>query len=185
MLNQIAFAQVTWFMILAQGLGFFGMLGNFISYQQNTNKRIVGVQIFAALFFFVHMLMIGATTGAMLNIVGAMRNFVFFMRPKKWAESVWWVYIFCFLYLAAGVLTWEGAISLLPTVAMIFGTIALFIIRPKTTRRLVLLCSVGWIIYGVLVFSVAAMISETLTIASILIAMYKFDRKGAEKVEKL
>ena len=181
MLNQTVFANVTWFMIIAQGIGFFGMIGNFISYQQNTNKRIVGVQIFAALFFFVHMLLIGATTGALLNILGALRNFVFFMRPKKWAESSLWVYVFCVFYLIAGILTWSGAISILPTIAMMCGTVALFMIKPKTTRKLALFCSVGWIVYNAFVFSLAGMVSETLTISSILIAMFKFDRKSLQK----
>ena len=181
--------ELTLYMLAAQAVGVLGLAMNFLSYQQNTNRRIVGFQIFGALFWTGHFIMLGAVidgayTGAVMNIIGLLRNCVFFLRrgdnKPNWASHVAWLYIFCALYVVTGILTYDSLVSLLPIAAMIFGTVALFVMNPKMTRRLALACSVGWFSYDVLVFSVAGLVSEIFTLSSIIIAMVKFDfrKKG-------
>jgi len=122
-MNQLVFGNVTWFMLLAQMFGVFGLIMNFFSFQQNTNKRIVGIQIFGALFFSIHFL------------------------------------------------------------AMMVGTIALFLINTKLTRRFSLVGSIGWITYNALLVAIPGFISEIFTITSIVSAMIKFDFKKNNEYE--
>ena len=178
-------ANLTPYIIITQAVGLIGMAMFFISYQQNTNRRILAFQILGITFFLFHFTMLGAYTAAAINIIGLVRNFVFFCRPRKWASHIAWLYIFCALTVLAGILTFDSFISILPTAAVIFGTVALFMINPKTTRRLSLICVAGWFSHNILVFSVAGMISDIFATSSIIIAMFKFDfRKKTEQAEQ-
>jgi hypothetical protein len=164
-------------MLMIQGLGLVGMVMTIISFQQNTNKRILGFQIIGTVLWCAHYFALGAYTGAALNFLGLLRNLVFFFRPKKWASSQLWLYFFCALYIAAGVMTYETYTSLLVTAAAILSTIAFYLINPKLTRRVSLASSSGWMAYNVISFSIAGVVAEILTITSIFVAMFKFDFK--------
>ena len=189
-MNQIAFWNFTWGFLCVQLVGFVGLLLNVISYQANTNKRIVTIQIFGCLVWCVHFLLLGqfsagAYTGAALNAVGLLRNIVFAMRPKKWAAHPAWLYIFCFSYILCGIFTWSGPVSLLPMAAMQFGTVSLYVMSPKLTRRLGTACSSGWLAFNVLTRSVPGVVCETITLISIAIAMVKFDRKARQSPQTI
>jgi len=182
-MNQIAFWNVTWGFLCVQFIGFIGLLLNVISYQANTNKRIVSIQIFGCLVWCVHFLLLGqfsagAYTGAALNAAGLLRNCVFAMRPKKWAAHPAWLYIFCLGYILCGIFTWSGPVSLLPMAAMQVGTVSLYVLNPKLTRRLGAVGSCGWLIFNVLTRSVPGAVCEVVTLISIAVAMVKFDRKS-------
>jgi len=182
-MNQTAFWNVTWGYLCVQLIGFFGLVMNVLSYQANTNKRIVRIQIFGCLFWMVHFLLLGrfnagAYTAAALNAGGLLRNCVFAMRPRKWATHPAWLYIFCFGYVLCGVLTWNGPVSLLPMAGMVLGTVSLYVLKPKLTRRLGSACSCGWLIFNILTHSIPGAACETLTLVSIATAMIKFDRKA-------
>jgi len=179
-MNQTLIGNITYFILLTQAIGFIGMIMNFTSYQQNTNRRIIFFQIIGALFFCAHFFLLaqnepGAYVGSALNGIGFLRNAVFWFRPKKWAENIIWLYIFCISYIIAGVITWDSYISLLPVVGMLIGSYGLFEKNTTKTRRLMLGCSISWIIYNTLTGSVPGFVTEVFTISSIVIAMYKFD----------
>jgi hypothetical protein len=176
-LDYISGFIIPWEMLVVQGVGFVGMIMNITSFQQNTNKRILGFQIIGTVLWCTHFLALGAYTGAALNFLGLSRNLVFFFRPKKWASSKLWLYFFCIAYIAAGVLTYESFTGILASAAMVLSTIALYIIHPKITRRISLASSSGWLTYNAISFSIAGVVAEILTITSIIIAMFKFDFK--------
>ena len=161
--------------IVTQAVGFLGMLAFFISYQQNTNKRIVGLNIAAATFFLTHYFMLGAYTGAFMNLLALLRNIVFFFRPRKWAGSRLWLWAFCAAYIIAGALTFDSVISIFPTAAVVLGTVALYIKVPKQTRRLMFLSTTGWLVYNIYNGSIAGYTSDSLALISIMIAFVKYD----------
>jgi len=182
-MDQIAFWNLTWRFICIQIIGLIGLLMNVISFQANTNKRIVRMQIFGCLFWIVHFMLLGqhsagAYTGAALNAAGLLRNCVFALRPRKWAAHPAWLYIFCVGYILCGIFTWSGPVSLLPTAAMLLGTVGLYVLNPKITRRFGMVASCGWLIYNVLTRSFAGIVCEIFTQTSIVVAMVKFDRKS-------
>jgi len=182
-MNQIAFWGLTWRYLCVQLIGVFGLVMNVVSYQANTNKRIVSIQIFGCLFWIIHFVLLGrysagAYTAAAMNAGGMLRNIVFAMRPKKWAAHPAWLYIFCFGYVLSGIFTWNGLVSLLPMVGMLLGTVSLYMLNPKLTRRLGAVSTCGWLIFNILTRSIPGAVCETLTLVSIGAAMIKYDRKS-------
>lgn len=160
---------------IVQAIGAVGMILAFISFQKNNNKQILLFQTIAAVAFTLHFWLLGAFTGAAMNVLGASRNIVFYNREKRWANNRFWMYFFIALYIISGILTWENIFSLLPTLAMSLATVGLWIQNPKITRYVVLPTSPCWLIYNVVNKSISGVLTETFVMVSLFIAIIRFD----------
>jgi len=180
----------------AQVIGLGGLFMICLSYLQNSNKRIVGYQLIGTIFFFFHFLIQAPLNpsvyaGALLNGASAVRCVVFYMRPKKWASHIAWLYIFIFIFGLCGVSSCllsmnfsDGPVPIttfiaiiISTIATIIGTVAIYIINPKKTRALGLVASSGWFCHNIIIWTIPGMITELITMTSIIIGMVKFDFK--------
>ena len=164
-------------MLIVQGVGFIAMFMHIISFQQNTNKRIVGIFMIGSMFWCCHFVLLEAFTGAAITGLGIIRSFVFFFRPRKWASGKFWLYLFCTAYIISGILTYDSIVSIFPVIASIFITIGFYVTNPKLTRRFALVSSFGDVVYAAFVFSVAGILADSFSVVSIIIAMFRFDFK--------
>jgi len=160
---------------LAQALGFVGLLFAIISFQKNSNKEIVFFQLLGSLTFVLHFTLLGAYTGAGMNVLGVLRNIVFFNREKEWANKKLWLYVFILMYIIVGLLSWKNSYSILPIIGMIFTTVAFWVKDPKYTRLIAFPSSPCWLIYNFVNLSVAGVLTEIFAVSSLLIAMFRFD----------
>ncbi|MBE7041598.1 MAG: YgjV family protein [Ruminococcaceae bacterium] len=163
--------------MIAQLLGILGFLLSIISFQQNTQKRIVFVQFLANISFTIHFYLIGAYTGSILNGIAIVRSFVYCFKDKKWASSNIWIVIFSLAFIVAGIYTWEGPLSILPTTAMVLSSVSFGIKNPKLVRRIYFPCSPMWLIYNIVGGSIGGVLTECFAMVSIIIGMLRFDRK--------
>lgn len=176
-MGEIAFGTLTWYDLLAQGVGFVATAFMFISFQQRTTKGIILFQIISTSLFALHFFLLGAYSGCVANVLGVVRNLIFVHRGKPWADKRFWLYGFCAAFVVSGILTWQNLSSILPIIGMILGTVALYSTVPFRTRCISLGCSASWLTYNVISRSVPGALTETLAICSIIIAMFKYDRK--------
>ena len=63
---------------IGQILGYVGMLFAVASYQMKTQKWVLITLTVGAVIFCVHYLLIGGTSGLVLNTIAVIRNIVFF-----------------------------------------------------------------------------------------------------------
>ena len=179
-MNEIAFGTLTWYDLLAQGIGFVATAIMFLSFQQRTTKGIIFFQIISTSFFALHFFLLGAYSGSVANVLGVVRNLIFVHRGKRWADHPAWLYGFCISFVISGIVTWQDISSLLPIVGMILGTVALYSTKPFRTRCISIGCSASWLTYNVLSHSVPGALTETLALCSIFIAMFKYDFKRSK-----
>lgn len=163
--------------MIAQGLGILGLILSIISFQQNTQKRIVLFQFLANVSFCIHFYLIGAYTGSVLNGIGIVRSFIYYFKDKRWASSDVWIFVFSFIFVVTGIVTWEGPLSVLPTIAMVLTSISFGIKNPKIVRLVAFPSSPLWLIYNIVKGSLGGALTECFAMGSILVAMYRFDRK--------
>lgn len=163
--------------MLTQLLGIAGFVLSVITFQQNTHKRIVALQLAANICFMVHFSLLGAYTGGLLNAIGAVRSLVYLFKEQKWAASNLWIVFFSLLCVGACIYTWSGPLSLLPAAAMVLTSVAFGINNPKLTRRLSLPSSPLWLIYNVVNHSYGGVLTECFNLISIAVGMLRFDRK--------
>ena len=198
--------NVNWFEIIVQIIGFLGTAFLLISTQFNTHGKIMIFKTLGSFSFCMQYLLMGAYTGMVMDIVGTIRNIVFAYNVRKGKSNKFWIYFFSTITVVAGVttliLTWSTLVervswisggnktialilaifvSIISIVAKLLSTVAYAFKDPYRIRMLTLPTSAGWLVYNVVVFTLAGIINESLTLISILIAMWRF-RKKPEKI---
>ncbi len=173
--------------VIAQIVGLFAMAFNIFSYQQRTQKQAIAFQLGGSTLFAINYLMLGAVVGGILNAVGIVRALVFLNREKLKATHPAWLIGFTTVYLLSYGLTFTVfgkeptlfnlIIEFLPVIGMTATTISFRLSDAKAIRRFGLISSPSWLVYNIVSFSVGAIICEVLSLGSILIGMFRLDRK--------
>lgn len=162
--------------LMAQLIGFVALIVSLWVFQLNKRTTMLTAQLWGNLLFAIHFALLGAYTGAALNLVGAGRSYSFNkFRKKRWSGAIFWGFIGIFV--AADIATWQGIISLLPLIGMISGAFAYWQPTAKSIRVLSLIAPPAWFIYNAVVSSYAGMATEVILMSSILIGMYRLDKQ--------
>ncbi len=173
--------------ITAQAIGIAAMIFNILMFQNKTSKGAIAFQLIGASLFAVNFFMLGATVGALMNIIAVVRNLVFLYRERLRADHPLWLVAFIAMYLGAYVLTFtvfgkqwtltSSLLELLPVVAMTAATISYRHTDAAVIRRYGLIVSPAWLVYNCVNVAIGAIVCESLSIASIIIGMLRLDRE--------
>lgn len=166
---------------IGQIIGFIAMAIIVISYQQKSHKNILSFQMVSGLLFTVHYILLGAYTGAIMNLLGAFRSLVYANRGKKWASAIIWPIIFSIGFLISGILTWKDIYSIFPMIAMLMSSVVLWIEKPKINRAFSIPTSTCWLIYNIKEMSIPGIVTEIFVLSSIIIGIVRLDIKRKEK----
>jgi hypothetical protein len=169
---------------IAQIIGFIGLLLGVLSFQQKQRKGILLFQILASGVYFFHFLLLGALTGAVMNILGAARNWVFYHQDKPWAGKVIWLYFFLIAYAISTLLTWKNPSSILPLIGMYAGTVSYWLKNPKSIRLVILFSPPCWFTYNLIAGSIPGMLTEIFTAVSVIVAIVRFDLRKQQPSKK-
>ena len=168
--------------ITGQIIGFVAMAIIVFSYQQKSHKNILTFQMVSGLLFTVHFLLIGAYTGCVSNLIGALRSLIYANRGKnKFTDFKLWPVIFSVIFTISGILTWADIYSVFPIVAMVMSSVVLWIDSPKTNRAFSIPTSACWLVYNIPNSSISGVATEIFVLSSIVIGMLRLDRKKREK----
>lgn len=163
--------------IAIQLIGIIAMLIVLASYQPKYRKHILHSQLVANILWVVHFSLLGATTGAALNAVSAVRMYLFGSHlGSALKRSIWPILLIMVLAVFVSILVWEGWLSLLPLIGILFSTIAFWQHDPQRIRLLLLCTSPLWLIYNYLSGSYAGVLTELLAVASIFIALWRHSK---------
>ena len=192
-----------WFDIFVQAIGFVAIAMNVISVQFNKHFLIMLFKSLGSLLFALQYLLLGGYTGMVMDLVGVIRNFVFAYNVSRQKSNKWWIVLFCIITAGAGIttiiLTWSKTIealtrwssnlnvltflavmiSILSVSAKLLSTIGYGAKSPHLIRMINLPTFSMWIIYNIMLFSIAGIISDSMSIVSIIIAEMRF-RKTPE-----
>lgn len=169
--------------IIIQAIGIVGTAIFFLSYQFKNNKTLFRVQFLSYLIYTVHLLLLGAVTGGVSYAINTLRSFCLgsdasFLKSKRMCA------IICALQILTLVLTWTGWISILPVAANIAATIGGYTKNPQKIRAAgIFINSPLWIIYNILVGSLAGILDEIVSEASMIISVIRYGWKNLDHVE--
>lgn len=173
--------------IIAQCIGIVAMLFNILSYQSKSQKSVITMQLFGASLFALNFLLLGATVGGLLNILGAVRAIVFLFKEKLKTDRLPWLIVFVLLYITVYILNFtlfgkevtlfNLIIEILPVIGMTALNIGYRLEKAADVRRLGMISSPAWLIYNITAGSWGAIICETLTLISIFIGILRHDKK--------
>ena len=170
--------------IMAQLVGFVGMVLFIISFQFNHKKRIIIFFSLSSAMWGFHFLMLGAFTGASINFIEVIRGLVF-MRGEKLKRPMFWCVLFSAIFAISGYFTWADIHTLTTTSVVILVTFALCYGSTRIIRICATLSSIVWIIHNGAQLSIAGVITEAFVLVSLFIAFWRFDiRKQKERHEE-
>ncbi|MBQ4120119.1 MAG: YgjV family protein [Clostridia bacterium] len=173
--------------IIAQIIGIIAMMFNILSYQGKKQRTVITLQLFGATLFAINFMLLGATIGGILNILGAVRAIVFIFKDKLKANKISWLIAFTASYITVYILnftvfgkeatTFNLIIEILPVIGMLALNIGFRLKDSANIRKCGLISSPAWLIYNIAAGSWGAIICETFTLFSIFIGMLRHDKK--------
>lgn len=169
---------------IIQLIGFLGLAISIIAFQFKKHKGIVLCKATSELVFSLQYILLGAWSAAVLDFISVVRNLLFYRLVKKGRSTLPVIIVFGIFVVGTGFFTYDGIVSLLPIGSKLLTTISYGIKKEKWLRLITLPSCILWIIYNLYVNSIAGVLTDSMTLISILIAMYKFDFRKQTEGEK-
>lgn len=166
-----------------QGIGFAAVAVFILSYQIRSNRRLFLLQLIGSALFCLQFFLLDAKSGCLSLAVNMLRNALMMKYSEwGWVRKKWCPAAIAVLFTAVLIVTWNGPVSLLAFTASVSSTFAYWSNSPRSIRMVNLVCaSPCWLIYDVIVHSLGGILSESITIVSILVSFLRFGWKGLER----
>ena len=161
--------------LIAQIIALVGTVVVVIGMQQKKYGRIVLCKIINEFLAAVHYILLGGYTGMAANFASCLTNAVYWRRISKGKSTLVFQIIFGAMFVAIGILSWHGPVSLFVIAAKLISSVSLGIKNPKTIRILNLISNPCWLCYNIFVGSYAAMLTDTAITLSALIGLLRLD----------
>lgn len=167
---------------IAQGIGVVAAALTILSFQFKKNKSLYLLQAVSGLLFSINFLMLGAYTAACLNFINLFRGGL--LAGGDRFKSNWLAAALMAAYTAVTVVTYANWLSVLVLVAQLVGTVAMWSRKGRIIRLgQLFVVSPSWLIHNVFNFSLGGLITEAVSIVSILISLIRY-RKGFEETKQ-
>lgn len=162
-----------------QAIGFVGVAFFIASYQIKSNKALFLCQMIGCIIFCVQFFIMGAYTGAVSLIINIIRNLLLVKRKDwKWVDRKATMLVILALLTAMTIYTWDGVISLLPFIAVSVTTIGYWSNNAQKIRLSQFIGSPCTLLYDVLIRSWGGVMTESITLVSIIISVIRFGWKN-------
>ena len=173
---------VVYMWVLVRILGILGLITGVIPFQFKRHKHIVLCKGLSTVFFATQYFVLGAYTGAWMDLISSTRNFIFYKLVEKGKSTLPVILAFSFLLVIITATSWGGWFSLLPLIAKILSTVSYGMKSERLLRLITFPSCILWIVYNCIVGTYEAAIGDALSFISIIIAIYKFDIKKPKEV---
>ena len=147
-------------------------------------EKSLGVQSLNCLFEAMYSFTINAFTGAFLSIINFIRTFIF-MQSVKIKRNIYVFIIIMFesIIVLNCIYTWNGIISLLPTIGSIIRTYCLWQSNMKLVRISGITTGILYGLYYLYYQSWFIVAGDIILLITSIISIYKYDIKKENKVK--
>ena len=161
--------------VLAQ---FFGLIATVFligSFQTEEKNKLLNCQIMAGLLYCLQYLCLGALSGSLMNMMTLIRNLVY----RKFGDKVpfWCVGIIIFFT----IFSYDGPISVLPTISIILFTIAISRDNLTIIRITDVISCILFLIYNVKVLAITGLIATVFELVFVMSAIFRYDIKKVRR----
>lgn len=163
---------------IVQGIGFVAVAFFILSYQMKSNRLLFLFQLIGCSFFVIQFGILGAYTGALSLLINILRN-VLLLKANvwTWVRSKKTMLGIIALLVAFTIWTWNGWISLLPLASVGVTTVGYWTDNAQKIRLSQLMGSPCTLLYDVLIHSWGGVLSESITLVSIILSIIRFGWK--------
>ena len=166
--------------IIGQIFGMIAVLLGFVSYQAKNDKQLMLAQAVTGAVFAIHYFLLGATPGAVLNIVCIIRNLVYYHKDKRFYKPKLFPILFAVIMLIFGIYSANGIHSVLVIAGQVISTVCFSFKSAQNVRKSVLVTCPMVLIYDVIEHSVGGVIYESVAMVSAIIGIVRYRKTTSE-----
>ena len=165
--------------LVAQIIGHIAFVCSLIAYHRNNKKAILSNMVISNILNLVHYLLLGAFSGCITKLLAIFRDYFIILKEKNnKLSNIFYLIFFIILYIIATIFTYNGIFSILPLVAAIIYIIFIWNGDDIKIKKTAFFCYFLWLIYNILVLSIAGIVSNIISIISIIIAIVNVKKEG-------
>ena len=163
-------------LLIIQLFGVLGSLFMVLSFWQKNKKNMLIFLMFDNLFYIVQYILLGALSGAIVNVIGFFRVLLFRKIEKNNnSKSNLILCIILLLYIVSGIFTYSGINSLILIFVSIFYSFVLWQDKPSQIRIGSIIMLLIWCIYNIGVGAYASAIFDGILFILAFISFIKID----------
>lgn len=168
--------------LLSQLLGLIAFIFSVSAYHRNTKEKILNNMICSNILNLFQYFLLNAYTGCVTKIIAIVRDtFIVLKRKNDKLNRMVFLYIFIFLYVIVGYITYTNVISLFPLLAAVLYLIPIWNGNKKTVKITAFTTYFLWLFYNIYVLSIVGVISNSISIVSTGFAIYNDKKKSDVK----
>lgn len=153
-----------------------------LSIQNKKMEKILYFQFLSNMLYGLSYFLLGVPIAAIMDSLGSLRCFLFYYKKKKEQDiPLYWLFIFCLLVIALGIINYNGIISLIPIIITIFYTISSWANETNWLRIIFILAAILWIYYNLTIGAYVAVVGNFFEIISGAISIYRFKKTEHNK----
>ena len=166
--------------LIANGIGLVAITLYVLGYLQKTRKNIIIVSVISKVLYVLQYILLGAISGAILDIVGALSSILAERKNKIGfikKHTVLFVVIMDCLIVAGGAVlffVFGDKYALFSTIGVLLHTSAFWIDDEKKIRKLSLIGSPFWFVYNLMSKAYSCCIGDLLSMVSIVTSMIRY-----------
>ncbi len=175
--------------IWANAVGLVALSFFLLSYLQKKRSNILLFNLISRVLYVVQYVMLGAFSGAVLDVAGAAATLLAHKKSsgfiKKHLKLV--IILINLFIVGAGIyvmIATKDNFGFLPILGVMLHTNAFWIDDEKKIRRISILGSPFWLAYNFISTAYFSCVGDALSIISLGISMYRYDRKKSKKDKK-
>ena len=174
-----------------QAIGIVAMAFNITAFQFKSERTLMLFICVGSTLFSVNMFLLGAVTGGLMNVLGAVRSLVYMNKDKLPIPIKLVNAMFILAYLISYVLSFTVfgteptvrniILEILPIIAMSAMTIAFAGNNSKVIRLSGFISSPCWLVYNIFNNAIGGILCEVFNMASVVISFIRFKKTGFDK----
>jgi hypothetical protein len=161
--------------IIIQIIGVLALTANFVSFQMKKHRHILFFRTVNEGLFILQYFLLGAFSGSVLNIVGCVRNIIFAKQVIHNKKTIFSTVVFCIIFTAFGIATFDGLGSIMLIFAKVLSTIAYGNKNTTVVRVVSFITHIGYLIYNLSVFSIAGALGDIILLVSLVCSILRLD----------
>ena len=159
--------------IIAQILGTIGYSLLAYSYFKKSKKKILYIQIFAYIGFTTHYFLLGASTGAVCNVLGLISLILIYFVSDNEKKKKTLVLILIPLLILMSFLSYENIYSIFPVIGCLLTFCSFLSHNENKIRFIGIISAACWLIYAIIHVSYSAIIFQIVVLISTIVAYLK------------
>lgn len=157
-----------------------------LGYLQKKKGAIMALNLSSRILYILQYILLGAIAGAILDVAGAIATVIAGKKNNSFIKKHLTAVIIAVnaLIIGSGIfvmLRGNDPWGVLPIIGVMCHVNAFWFDREKTVRRLSILGSPFWLAYNFLSKAYGSCIGDILSIVSLGISMFRYDRKSVKK----